>query len=198
MCYSKITSRREYEAFAKYVILNVEHNKHDELQLKFFKDGLRNQIFDMASIETGFVSEKAIATGLPKSKLTEEHIYPRNQSAKKLIQMAIDNCTIEEMISQIKKFCEVHITTKEENTALVQYQKEPDYYWENGYKAVGIKLVEYTFPVQNRYVYNVDGIVYNTLKEIASKFGIAEETARKRCQSKTEKFKGWISSERVN
>lgn len=200
MCYSKIKSRHEYEAFADFIIRSVALHQNDELQLKFFKDGLRNQIFDMAVVHTGMVSKKAIESGLPKSKLTEEHIYPRNQSAKALIQMALDGCSKEKMVEAIKKFCMVHITTKEENTSLVQLQREPDYHWEIGYKVAGIELVPFEWPPRNKYVYNVDGIEYNTISDVAEAHNVSKATAQTRFASKAinSKFKGWTRRERVN
>ena len=195
MCYANINSRREYKAFAQFIINGVNLHKNDDLQLKFFKEGLRNQIFDMAVIYTGYTSKKAIETGLPKSKLTEEHIHPRNQSAKRLIQYVLDGMGVNDLAEMVKQFCQVHITTKEENTSLVQYQKQPDYNWQDGYRAVGIELVEHQFTRIPKFVYKVDGIEYNNLKEIAEKFGIHQDTARNRFKSKTEKFKGWTRHE---
>lgn len=200
MCYSKIKSRHEYEAFAQFIMNSVELHRDNELQLKFFKDGLRNQIFDMAVIHTGLVSKKAIESGLPKSKLTEEHIYPRNWSAKSLIQFCLDGISLEELTDKIKLYCQVNVTTKEENTSLVQLQKDPNYFWKIGYEKAGIEMVEYDFPPRNKYVYNVDGVEYNTIGDVAEAFNVSKATAQTRFASKAKrsKFKGWTRHERVN
>ena len=101
MCFSKIKTRKEYEAMASYIFRNVHFNKDNDMDLKIFKDGLRNQIFDMASIEIGLVSKKAIESGKKKSELTKEHIYPRNRQAIKLINMVLEGATVDEVREEL-------------------------------------------------------------------------------------------------
>ena len=201
MCYLKVNVRRDYEALADYIIEHTDVSKKCDKQLKFLKDGLRNQLFDMAYIESGLTSKKAIESGLKKSQLTKEHMYPRNQSAIRLIDAALDGRSKKYIVDSIKMMCEVHITTKEENLSLVKLQRDPDYHWEKGYKTAGIELIEYEWPnSRNKYVYKVGNVCYNTVREAAKAHGCTEHAASARFTSKAKnsKYKGWTRYERVD
>ena len=200
MHFSKIQTNRDYESLARYVVDVVNATKHDPILLKIMKDGLRNQIFDMRCIELGLVSEAAIATGKKKAELTKEHIYPRNQSAIRIMDAALNGSSIDDIREMIITSCQVVITTKEENMALVPFQRQEGYFWRDGYKAAGIKLVEYEFPTVHKYVYKVDGIEYNTCKEEAEANGCTVYAAQQRfsTKAKNSKFKGWTRHERVS
>lgn len=200
MCFSQIKTRTDYEALARYTITVTNWIKHDPTLLKLQKDGLRNQIFDMKTIELGLVSEAAIATGKKKAELTKEHIYPRNKSAIRIIKAVIDGASVDEIRDMIVQACQVVITTKEENHRLIPLQASDDYFWRTGYEQAGIKLVEYQFPTVQKYVYKVDGIVYNTCQEAADAHGVSLYAAQQRFKSKAKKskFEGWTRHERVS
>ena len=190
MCYLKVNVRRDYEALADYIIEHTDVSKKCDKQLKFLKDGLRNQLFDMAYIESGLTSKKAIESGLKKSQLTIE-----------LIDAALDGRSKKYIVDSIKMMCEVHITTKEENLSLVKLQRDPDYHWEKGYKTAGIELIEYEWPnSRNKYVYKVGNVCYNTVREAAKAHGCTEHAASARFTSKAKnsKYKGWTRYERVD
>lgn len=192
------TMRRDYESVARFCINVYEVTKHDAKQLEILKNGLRNIIFDLGEAYTGYASESAIATGLPKSKLTGEHIFPRNQSAKQILRrLSQGPISVERLALFLRSRCRVHITTKEENLALVPFQKQDGYHWRKGYRDAGISLVEYDFPRKNKYVYIAEGIRYNSINEIAQKYGMSNDGVRYRVRSKSNKFKEW-SRERIS
>lgn len=137
--------RHNYDLMAEYIINVYNHVKHCDKQVNIFAQGLRNQIFDIGGVYTGYTSKLAISTGLPKSKLTEEHIYPRMKSTRYIIHvLSTRNISHKRLAALIKSRCRVHITTKQENMALVPHQKDEQYHWREGYKKAGIELIKKT------------------------------------------------------
>jgi hypothetical protein len=192
MC-DKITMRHNHEKMAEYILNVLKVVKDDEVLLEIFKNGLRNQIFDLGEIYTGYASHLAIETGLSKSKLTSEHMYPRNRSAIQIIDRVLYGkpITKSRLAAWIKSRCRVHITTKDENLALVQLQKDSNYYWRNGYREIGINLEKHEFGRKKKYIYKIHGIEYNSIQDAAQKYSITPELARYRCDSKSKKWTEW-------
>lgn len=198
MCFSDITTRHNYQEAAEFMYQSVHFSKDNPMHLKFLRDCFRNLIFDMAPIDIGLVSENAIKSGKKKSKLTKEHIYPRSRQAIKIINMIIDGATVDEVRETLLLSCQIVITTKEENIALVPLQKKPDYDWKEGYKKLGIRVVKHTFPSsRQKWVYKVDGIVYNSQQDAADAHGCTLWAAQQRftTEAKRSKFKGWTRHE---
>ena len=198
MCFSDITTRHNYQEAAEFMYESVHFSKDKPIYLKFLRDCFRNLIFDMASIDIGLVSENAINSGKKKSKLTKEHIYPRSRQAIKIINMILDGATVDEVREMLLLSCQVVITTKEENISLVPLQKREDYFWKDGYAELGIKMKEYTFPSsRQKWVYKVDGIVYNSIQDAADAHGCTLWAAQQRftTEAKKSKFEGWTRHE---
>lgn len=197
MC-KKTTMRHDYDKMAEYILTVLPVVKHDPKLLEIFKNGLRNQIFDLGEVYTGYASHLAIETGLPKNKLTSEHIYPRNRSAIQIINRVLSGIHISQnrLGAWLKSRCRVHITTNDENRALVPLQKSPDYFWRRGYRAIGIKLEKYDFPTKQQFVYNVEGKVYNTLNEVAEEYNMSTEAMRRRFLSPRDKWNQWTRIEK--
>lgn len=197
MC-KKTTMRHDYDKMAEYILTVLPVVKHDPKLLEIFKNGLRNQIFDLGEVYTGYTSRAAIATGLPKVKLTSEHIYPRNRSAIQIMNRCLNGPSISQnrLAAWLKSRCRVHITTNDENRALVPLQKDPNYFWRNGYHTIGIKLEKYDFPTKQQYVYNVAGKVYNTLHEVAEEYGMSPDAMRNRFLNTRDKWNQWTRTEK--
>ena len=98
----------------------------------------------MKLLWTGYKSEQAIEL----NEESEEHIYPRKLSAKKLLH--VDWSEIDDPEQYIKdlyyeQLGRFHIVSKKENKRLVPFQKEGVFVdWQTAYQQAGIKLVKVT------------------------------------------------------
>lgn len=135
--------RQVYETLANCVIGNHTLFKDMPDERKMAINGIRNQLFDCPSTNSGLVSEKG--QHLKKADLVKEHFYPRQASAHKMFEMLDAGATKDEIVDFIAMVCQVHHVIKEENEALKQYQKIGSGYstWEEQYEAAGISLVPY-------------------------------------------------------
>ena len=135
--------RKVYETLANCIIGNHAMFRDMPEERKMAINGIRNQIFDCPSTNSGLVSEKG--QHLKKVNLVKEHFYPRQASAHKTFEMLDAGATKDEIVDFIAMVCQVHHVTKEENETLKRYQKIGSGYhtWEEQYAAAGITLVPY-------------------------------------------------------
>lgn len=186
---------KKYETLAKIVISNHAAHGHDPDERHMAIGLIRNGIFDCPSIDTGLVSEKG--QHLTKTQLTKEHFYPRQASAHTMFEMLDAGATFDDLVAFIKKACQVHYVTSEENNALKPYQKLGSGYntWEEQYAAVGIKLVPYIKKKRahkQKYVYIIDGIEYNSIIDVMKKYDCSQPTVNNRCiYDKRNKYPTW-------
>jgi len=181
---------KKYETLARIVISNHAAHGHDPDERHMAIGLIRNGIFDCPAIDSGLVSEKG--QHLKKSELTKEHFYPRQASAFKMFEMLDAGATFDDLVAFIKKVCQVHYVTNEENIALKPYQKLGSGYdtWEEQYDAVGIKLVPYVRkkPIRKqKYVYIIHKIEYNSKSEAAAAHDCSEQDIYYRCITSTSK-----------
>ena len=186
---------KKYETLARIVISNHAAHGHDPDERHMAIGLIRNGIFDCPAIDSGLVSEKG--QHLKKSQLTKEHFYPRQASAFKMFEMLDASATFDDLVAFIKKVCQVHYVTNEENIALKPYQKLGSGYdtWEEQYDAVGIKLVPYVRkkPIRKqKYVYIINDIEYKSSKEAADANSCKIQDVYYRCKSQSKKYTGWI------
>lgn len=159
---------------------------------------LMNGIFKLPSTKTGLVSKSALE--LPQNKRTPEHFYGRTESAERLIKELLQNPNRSDkaIASFLKSRSRIHYVTKAENMALRSYNKKnPTVHWREAYRQCNVELVELVSLKTGRkskYIYTIDGVVYNTLKDVASNYGISIEGARSRF-FKSKKFPNWIAKE---
>lgn len=154
---------------------------------------IMNSLFQLPSIFSGYVSEKA--SKLPVGKMTPEHFYGRTESAKRLVKEIKENPnrSNKSLIKFIKSRCRIHRVTSAENTVLRSYNTaNPNTHWRKAYKEVGIVLVNYEKQTQ-KYVYIIDGVVYNEIKVIREKYDITYDILLQRCNAK----KKWPTWKRI-
>ena len=95
---------------------------------------------------TGMISEAALrsfhpASGIPRPKVSEEHVYPRKVAAKQLLEEM--NLTPDKMLqSFVTRYALVHYITPDENKAVTRFQrtsvfKSPD----EAYQLAGIRFL---------------------------------------------------------
>lgn len=156
---------------------------------------LMNGIFKLPSIRTGLASQEALK--LPSNKRTKEHFYGRTASAQRLIKELLENPNRSDkaFVAFLKSRSRVHYVTGAENMALRSYMdKNPTATWREAYRECCSELVRYEVKTRKKYVYMVDDIVYNNLKEVATKFGISVQCARNRF-FKAKKYPNWVAKE---
>jgi hypothetical protein len=166
-----VSMRNNYKAVAQWVMNNRTGDSDLEL---ITVNGLRNILFDLAPIMSGYCSKAAIEEHDGRlSKMTVEHYHSRTRMARAIVDLAKQTNNVSKIQELVMEACKAHRTTKRENLDLVEYQKQDDYNWEEAYASVGIELVEYDGP---RMDIKYDGVVYNvkTKAELMRKLGISE------------------------
>lgn len=167
-------ARVNYEAFK-------DHPEHLQFVTGLIAEGLHRQ----KPIHTGLISEAANKKGV---KICKEHYFGRLASAKLIMKKIAERKWSDKRLVQfIKSRCRVHYTTSQENMVLRNYDH---LHWTKAYKAAGIKLVPFV-PRNKKYVYSIDGVVYNSIQDAAQKYNITPELARYRCDSKSKKWTEW-------
>lgn len=175
----------------KYKILldvarsNFETFKDQPDQLKFVTGLIAEGLHRMKPIHTGLISEAASKKGV---KICKEHFFGRLASAKLIMQkIAEDKWSDERLVCLIKSRSRVHYTTSAENMTLRNYDH---LYWREAYKAAGIKLIPFV-PRNKKYIYNIEGIEYNSIQDAAKHYNITADVARYRSDSKSPKWANW-------
>jgi hypothetical protein len=162
---------------------NSFKDKPDELS--FVTGLIAEGIHRMKPIHTGLISESASLKGV---KICKEHYFGRLASAKLIIKkIAERKWSDERLVQLIKSRSRVHYTTSQENMILRNYDH---LYWTKAYAAAGIKLVPFV-PRNKKYVYNIDGVMYNSIHDAATAHGVSPEISRYRCNTRSKKWTGW-------
>ena len=166
-----------YEAVADWAISQYWFLSNENHRLITI-NALRNILFDLKPIYSGYTSREAIDRGYKKSQMTVEHYHSRQRMATMIVGLVQNSAAYDEVLASIKEACMVHYTTKEENLALIPYQKQAGYIWEEAYAAVGIELVEYDPTVKD---YQYDGQIYQAKSraELARRLGLSTYKASK-------------------
>lgn len=167
----RMTMRNNYEAVARWVLHNITADSDHEI---ITINGLRNILFDLSPIPSGYCSKAAIEEYDGKlTKMVKEHYHSRGRMARAIVDLAKQSADISKIQDLVMEACKIHRTTKQENLDLIPYQKQDDYNWEEAYAAVGIELVEYDGP---RMDIKYDGVVYNVKSkaELRRMLGISE------------------------
>jgi hypothetical protein len=176
---------------ARAMVLGIQ----DEDDLRTAINCLMNGIFKLPSIKTGFASQEALK--LPSNKRTPEHFYGRTESAERLIKELKENPDRSDkaIVAFLKSRSRIHYVTKSENMALRTYSKKnPKKHWRKAYRECCSELVKYEMRIKKKYVYFVDDVEYNKLREVADTFNLSIEAVRYRF-FKSDKYSTWIAKE---
>jgi hypothetical protein len=142
-------------------------------------------IHRMKPIHTGLISEEANRAGV---KICREHFFGRLGSAKLLMKkIAEGRWSDDRLVAFIQSRSRVHYTTSAENQRLKNYDH---LHWRAAYKQAGICLVDFSPRRKKKYIYNIDGMVYN-VDAAAEKYGITNATVLYRCNSNSKKWANW-------
>lgn len=183
-----------YIKLARILVSSIENEADEVLVVSM----LMNTIFKLPSKFTGLTSVKA--SNLIREKRTPEHFFSRTESAKRLLKEIKKNPSRSDaaLIKFVKSRCRVHHVTRAENNLLRSWNKKnPKSNWRHAYSACGIELIKLDYKKRGRnekYVYMVGDVVYNTLKEVAAEYNLSLEGARNRF-FKAKKFKDWTVKE---
>jgi len=184
----------EYSSFiklARVMVSNIENKVDEKIVIGMFM----NQFFSLPSIFTGLVSKDAAK--LKSAARTPEHFYGRTESAKRLLREMKERPHRSDaaLIAFVKSRCRIHKVTSKENNRLKRYFAEnPGDHWRKGYAAEQIILQPHEKQNQ-KYVYKVEGAVYNNIKDLLKKYGISRATLSSRCDAKI-KWPEWQKIEK--
>lgn len=148
-------------------------------------------IFKLPKLRSGYISEKAVETGLSCGKLCDEHPYGRSVSAEIFIrEWNKPHVTIDRLATLLKSRSVTHVVTSTENTRLKAFDtkhplKGKKTIRECEYEAAMIKLVPYIALPKNKYYYIIDNIRYDVTSDILKKYNLTKyDTIATRCKSK--------------
>lgn len=176
---------------ARAMVLGIQ----DEVDLRTAVNCLMNGIFKLPSVKTGLVSREALK--LRSNKRTPEHFFGRTDSAERLIKELKENPNRSDkaIVAFLKSRARIHYVTKSENMALRTYSKKnPKTHWRKAYRECCSELVRCEMRTKKKYVYFIDNVEYNKLRDVADAFNITPEAARHRF-FKSKKFSTWIAKE---
>jgi len=177
-------NRKDYEGVVRWVINQKEH-LHDESHKLITINSLRNLIFDLKTIWTGYASKAAIKKHNGRiSNMTPEHYNPRQRMAEKIVEAVIENRSFDTILELLLDACKIHYVTNEENKKLIPLQRADNYVMEDAYSICKIELVPHT-PKRGRKANCVQfrDIVYNSPKEAAKALNVTTQTIRNYCKN---------------
>ncbi len=183
--------RQDYESLAVYILEGFEAHKHNSKSLRWFVAGIRNQIFDLAEVYTGYRSKESIET----NRITPEHVFPRQKTAEYIVNLLLSGrkMTTARLTKLLMSRSRVHYVSKRENEVLIPWQKSRDYKWRKAYRHFKIELVHVPFDGtrKKKRSYNIDELFYELWKDVQDVYGISYNEIYRRCNSKSPKWQTW-------
>lgn len=130
-----------------FKLLNA-FNTTDKDEYEYVLNSIRDSIFKhLKPVHSGLISVRALEAynnGMPKSKLCEEHFYPRTTIAKLIIdKYRAGTLTFDKLEDILRMSAQVHLVLSEENNALTAYQKDGTLDHKKHYKQANIRLVKF-------------------------------------------------------
>ena len=145
-------------------------------------------IFRVPSVQSGWISKKALAKKEKNSKYTptKEHYFGRKASANVIFEQIAQGKSIARIRDIILSRSRVHFTTSQENEKLKKHSHLP---WRQAYAKCGIELV----PYEGRKIkkISIDGVIYESAKEVSDEFGISLAYVYQRMTGKIKKWSHW-------
>lgn len=190
------TVRRDYESFAVYILEGFPAHRHNSKSLRWFVNGIRNQIWELAEIYTGYCSQEAV----DYNQYTSEHIFPRQKSAELIINALLNgkNFSVKRLTALLMSRSRVHYVTSDENRRLIPAQKFDSYRWRSAYRENNIELVldGNTHRKNKQRSFIVDGLRYETYHDVIEHYSdLVYSQVYYRCNSTSKKWSGWCFAE---
>lgn len=184
--------RQDYESLAVYILEGFQAHRHNPKSLRWFVAGIRNQIFDLAEIYTGYRSQESIG----QDQYTPEHIYPRQKSAEFIVNTLLSGrkLSVKRLTMLLMPRARVNHVTSVENKRLVNMQKSDSYRWRKAYQEIGIVLMRdgSTRRKNKRRSFIVDGVLYEMYRDVIDHIpGLDYSTLYARCKSPSKKWSTW-------
>ena len=182
-------SRHTPESLAKIAFSFESNFRNDPETLKLGIGLVAEGLHRLKARHTGLISEEASKKGV---QICKEHFFGRQASAEMILDQVRKGKSMCRIIALIVSRTRVHYTTQKQNMILRNYSH---LHWRKAYSEAGIRLIPYVRKSQ-KYIYKVDGVVYNTPKEVCDKYDITQQTLNARCIAKR-KWSTW-NRERIN
>jgi len=179
----------KYEAYAKIAISMYEAHKDNPEILNMSIGLIAESLHRTPRIHSGLISV-ACADRAPDETLCKEHYFGRQASAIKIFEQIAKGKSFARIVAIFKSRSRVHYTTGAENQELKKYNKKnPGANHHQAYKECNIVLQKYVKKNQ-KYVYKIEGVIYNNIGEILKKYNIDRATLGSRCNAK-KKWPDW-------
>jgi hypothetical protein len=186
----------DYEALIDFLFCQSAF-LHNEKHFLITIAGLRNLIFDMKHIYSGYASKAAIKQHNGYlSRMTPEHYNPRQKMAEKMVAMVKSGSSKEEVLSVLKEACKIHRVTSDENKNLRPHQRKEDYVAEKAYAEEKIELVLCVGKPRTKHI-EVEGKIFESAKSVSKEFSISIDVVRRRVKSKSKKWVSWVYTEKT-
>lgn len=173
--------------FFKNNVLNPSYHLCDKITQR----ALANALFDAGREPVEFISEEAQKLKDEKGHKyvpCYEHFRGRTQSAKDITRAFLTGKSQSFIMKLIKSRMRGHYTTSEENVKLKKFDHLP---WRKAYAEAGIKLIPWEPKPVRKFDYIIEGKTYESISEVAEKYGITTDGVVYRCKSDSERFTDW-------
>jgi hypothetical protein len=186
-------NKKDYEGLIDWIINQrafLVQETHELITI----NALRNLIFDMKSIYTGYSSKAAIELHNGRiSDMTPEHFNPRQRAAEKIVAAVKAGSSKQELVEMLLNSCKIHYVTCDENRALMPLQSQEYYEAEKAYAELGIELVLHSGAKKGKKPKQIviNGIIYDSAESVAQQFDITVPTVYSRLSGKIKKWSDW-------
>jgi len=161
---------------------------------------LKDYVFACPEVSSGYISPEALIhykESTSSNKITDDHRYSRTQTVRLYDKYIRDGRfhkdNLDVQARWLRYRCIVNKVTTKENAALSAVQnaiETRDLSWQEQAKLVGI-LHWCDKPSPYKYIYEIDGVVYKSLKEIKKAYQVSNSTVVARCRAKR-KWSTWL------
>jgi hypothetical protein len=193
-----------YYAAAKNIFKTIVRlHEEEDLDSKYYvftRNGLKDYVFMCPTVQSSYISPNALIhykESTSSNKITDDHRYSRTQTVRLYDEYIRDGLFHENNLDVQARWlryrCIVNKVTTKENTALSAIQntvETRDLSWQEQAKLVGI-MHWCDKPSPYKYIYEIDGVVYKSLKEIKRVHQVNLGTIIARCRAKR-KWSTWL------
>lgn len=199
-----------YERAAAWMISSYDGAKaagiDTEEQLVWTAKSFRNAFFDVPVIDTGLCSAEAYNNHIDKKHElnTHDHYNSRTKSSFEFMnfwregRFRMDN--IQDAVEFMMEKAHVNTITRDENTKLIPIQNNEETKHlppMQQYNLIHIDKLYLKPDLRQKFIYTIDGIVYDNATEAARAKNCSIVTLNNRCKSRSKKYSGWVRTEKL-
>jgi len=199
-----------YERAAAWMITSYDGARaagiDTEEQLIWTAKSFRNAFFDVPDIDTGLCSAEAYNNhidGKPELN-THDHFNSRTKSSIEFMnfwregRFRMDN--LQDAVQFMMEKAHVNTITRTENTDLIPIQNNEETKHLPYMQQYNLIRIDKLYPkpdLRQKFIYSVDGAVYDNATDAARVKNCSIVTLNNRCKSQSKKFSSWVRTEKV-